>query len=412
MGESRIVFLAVPESLRGRIESAPPDHHHGPEGGPGEEFSIDPAIPIPVELPPGDEGLNLEALSWEQILSGMIKVAAGAASGEAAGTAVQPGWLDYYRRFVLAVKPEIHRELTEAAILKAKNGDFDLALEIFTGLEGLFPGSPGVLVNRALALEDRAAAWERGGREAAADAGKEELRQAWERVLALDPPFANGLFNAGFFYIKEHEYRRAGECFSQYLPLADDPDKRDEAEAILREIAEKALDDEAFREAWERIQAGKEQEGLEFIRDFLERHPEVWNGWFVLGWALRRLGRWADGAAALQKAASLRDAASPREEGEPGGGPADASGPADIRNELAICLMELGDLPGARRELESALRSDPENSKIIANLGVLALKTGRGDEAAGFFRTVLELTPDDPVAGEYLAKLRPGKNRR
>jgi tetratricopeptide (TPR) repeat protein len=407
MGESRIVFLAVPESLRGRIESAPPDHHHGPEGEtdeePGEEFSIDPAIPIPVELPPGDEGLNLDTLSWEQILSGMIKVAAGAASGEAARTAVQPGWLDYYRRFVLAVKPEIHRELTEAAILKAKNGDFDLALEIFAGLEGLFPGSPGILLNRALVLEDRAAAWERGGRGAAAGAGTEELRQAWERVLALDPPFANGLFNAGFFYIREHEYRRARECFSQYLPLADDPDKRDEAESLLREIAEKALDDEAFREAWERIRAGKEQEGLEFIRDFLERHPEVWNGWFVLGWALRRLGRWADGAAALRKAVSLQDAASLREEGEPGGGQAD--GPADIRNELAICLMELDDLPGARKELESALRSDPENIKIISNLGVLALKTGRNSEAAGFFRTVLELAPDDPVAGEYLAKL-------
>lgn len=387
--ESRIVFLEVPESLRGRIEPLSHTAHGHPSGGghePAEEFSIDPAIPIPVELPPGDEGLNLETLSWEQILAGMIKVAA------AGGAGVQPGWIDYYRRFVLAVKPEIRRELTEAAILKAKNGDFDLALEIFTGLEGLFPGSPTVLLNRALALEDRAAVRDRAGREPAAEADTPELRRAWERVLALDPPFANGLFNAGFFYLRERDYRMARECFSQYLPLADDPDKKDEAESIIREITGKALDDEAFREAWERILAGDEQEGLDFIRDFLERHPEVWNGWFVLGWALRRLDRWADGAAALRKALEL------------GGNKGDAAQAADLHNELAICLMEQNDLPGARKELEAALRSDPENIKIISNLGVLALKIGRNSEAAGFFRTVLELSPDDPVARKYLVK--------
>jgi tetratricopeptide (TPR) repeat protein len=404
MEKSRFVFLEVPESLRGRIESAPhTSHEHdkpelpGGGQGPGGEFLIDPAIPIPVELPPGDETFNLEDLSWEQILSGMIKIAGGGANPDGTAEeppAVQPEWIDYYRRFVLAVKPEIYRELTEAAILKAKNGDFDMALEIFTGLGGLFPGSPTILLNRALALEEKAAARERAGREPAADWETKELRQAWERVLALDPPFANGLFNAGFFYIKTRDYRRAGECFSQYLPLAEDPEKKAEAEAILREITEKALDDEAFREAWDRVRAGKEQEGLDFIRDFLERHPEVWNGWFILGWALRRLGRWADGAAALRKALEL------------GGGSAANAGAADLRNELAICLMEQDDLSGARKELETALQGDPENIKIISNLGVLAQKTGRSDEAAGFFRTVLELAPDDPVAGEFFLEGR------
>ncbi|MDR1238685.1 MAG: tetratricopeptide repeat protein [Treponema sp.] len=418
MEESRIVFLEVPESLRGRIESLPHAAHHHDDGdyppgsgheGPPEqgEFSIDPAIPIPVELPPGAGTLDLEALSWEQILSGMIKVAAagaglaaasapGAASAAAGigltagGTVVQPGWIGYYRRFVLAVKPEIRRELTEAAILKAKNGDFDMALEIFSGLEGLFPGSPTALLNRALVLEEKAAARERAGREPE-EAETRELRRAWERVLALEPPLANGLFNAGFFHLRQRDFRRARECFSRYILLADDPEKQGEAESIVREIAEKALDDDAFRAAWERIQAGQEEEGLEFIRDFLERYPGVWNGWFVLGWALRRLGRWEDGAAALRKALELRGS---------GGEAADAP---DVRNELAICLMEQGDLPGARKELEAALRADPESVKIISNLGILALKNGDRAGAAGFFRTVLELAPDDPVAKKYVS---------
>jgi cytochrome c-type biogenesis protein CcmH/NrfG len=122
------------------------------------------------------------------------------------------------------------------------------------------------------------------------------------------------------------------------------------------------------------------------VRDFLERYPAVWNGWFVLGWALRRLERWADGTAALKKAVEL------------------GGGNADTRNELAICLMETGELAAARRELEAALPDDPENVKIISNLGVLALKNGRHEEAAAFFRTVLEIDPADPLAGEFLKR--------
>jgi tetratricopeptide (TPR) repeat protein len=396
MKEDRIVFLEVPESLRGRIESLTRPHHHEteeeepfPEEGRGEEFSLDPAIPIPVQLTPENSGL--EDLSWEMILGGMIRIIAAASRAGPEGLpeapAVKPEWIGYYRRFVLALKPEIQRELTEAAILLAKNGDFDQALEIFSDLEGLSPGSPTTLLNRALVLEHKAAAREQAGRETPAE--NRELRRAWERVLALDPPFANGLFNAGFFFLKDRDFRRARECFSRYLPLADDPEKKAEAESIIGEITGKALEDESFREAWERIRDGKEPEGLELIRDFLERHPGVQNGWFVLGWGLRRLGRWEDGAAALRKALEL------------GSAEEETANAADILNELAICLMEQNDLPGARKELETALRLEPGNIKIISNLGVLALKTGDKNEAAGFFRTVLELSPDDPVAREY-----------
>jgi Flp pilus assembly protein TadD len=102
-----------------------------------------------------------------------------------------------------------------------------------------------------------------------------------------------------------------------------------------------------------------------------------------LGWGLRRLSRWEDAAAAFTKAL------------ERGG---DNN---DTRNELAICLMELGNHKAARRELEAALREEPENVKIISNLGVLAMRNGDDDEAAAFFRTVLELEPGDPVAGEF-----------
>jgi hypothetical protein len=53
-----------------------------------------------------------------------------------------------------------------------------MALEIFAALRGLFPGSPAVLLNRALALEERAALLERQGK-AGAEAANREAAAAY-----------------------------------------------------------------------------------------------------------------------------------------------------------------------------------------------------------------------------------------
>jgi Flp pilus assembly protein TadD len=407
--ESRIVFLNVPESLRGEV--APEDGHGHPAGG-ETDFSIDPAIPIPVEII-GDH-FNLEDLSSEMILSGMIKVireGAGKDAGETApgrafrsprpapgvglhspaeGTeALTPERIGYYRRFVLALRPGILQEFTGAAILEAKGGDFDTALEILDSLGALYPGHGIVLLNRALVREERAARLERQGKEEAAEAESAAAGKIYAELLDLDPPPADALFNAGFFFMGRRDFSRARRCFSRYLALEGEGEKAEKAGEMLEEIAAGSLEDEVYREAWEHIRRGENTEGLSKVRSFLEAHPQAWQGWFLLGWALRKLRRWEDGETAFRKALEFG--------GDNG----------DTRNELAICLMERGQIALARRELETALRREPENIKLISNLGVLALKSGNGEEAAAFFRTVLEMEPGDPVAAAFLARESP-----
>jgi Flp pilus assembly protein TadD len=372
--EGGIVFLSVPESLRGKIETA--DH--------GESsFAIDPAIPIPVELRPGESSLNLEELSWEMILSGMLRIISSAPPDIGAED------IDYYRRFVLTLKPAILHEFTEAAILKAKNGDHDPALEINAALRGLFPESPVVILNQALFLEEKAEALERAGQEAAAAETGERARRAYLEAMALSPAYPNAFFNAGFFFMKRRDFAEARDCFIRFLAEGENDEKGERARELLGEIRSRGLDNEHFREAWEALRQGDLEQGLGEIRLFLEGHPEVWNGWFLLGWALRRLSRWEDAAASFKKTIEL------------------GGGNSDTRNELAICLMETGDLGGARRELETALREEPDNVKIISNLAVTALKGGDRERAAAFFRTVLELEPEDPIAGAFFGEDAP-----
>jgi Flp pilus assembly protein TadD len=442
----RVVFIRLPQSLLERIQSrishpqdhGNDDHHHdchdheyhddedyeqddenrehsdgaafpghGEEEAQESHFTFDPEIPIPVELPAGEGGANLEELSLEMILSGMLRLLSGgpqarrpepAAADHPPGEApdekpLDPAWYAYYRSLVLALRPTILPEFTEAAILKARNGDYALALEILAALKGIYPQSPSVLLNQAMVLEERADALERAGQETAAEGEYLAAEAAYGEALALDPPVPNALFNAGYFFLKRRDYSRALLCLRAYTSLEDlgdgagglalEEEKRENALLLVREIEDHGLEDEDFREAWEHIRRGREQEGMERVRRFLERRPGVWNGWFLLGWALRRLERWGDARSSLEKALEL------------------GGDNSDTRNELAICLMELSDYPAARRQLETALRRDPENIKIISNLGVLAMRCGKNREAAGFFRTVLELEPEDPLARRY-----------
>ncbi|MDR3130280.1 MAG: tetratricopeptide repeat protein [Treponema sp.] len=382
-----IVFLSVPKSLSERLEKifrpslggGIASFCHEDDAGAG--FFMDPSVPIPVELPPGEKSFDPENLSWEMILSGMIRVVMSNAGYEE----LSHDDIDYYRRFVLAVKPGILGEFSEAAILKARNGDYNMALEILTALEGLFPEAAEVLLNRAVIFEKKAEALERTGRIEEAETQNALARDVYGKLLAQDPPFPNALFNAGFFYMKRRNFGMAGKCFTAYIPISDEPDKKNKAAFFAGEIEKHDLDDENLLEAYNYIREGDTERGLFRIKSFLERRADVWNGWFVLGWTLRKLGRWEDGTAAFRKAIEL------------------GGDNSDTRNELAICLMEQGDYAAARKELEAALIEEPENVKIISNLGVLAMKKGDDNEAAAFFRTVLEIEPEDPIAARGLA---------
>ncbi len=122
-------------------------------------------------------------------------------------------------------------------------------------------------------------------------------------------------------------------------------------------------------------------------REFVAIHPEVWTAGF--SWA-GHCAAWVAGGRApmlYKKAIELN------------------SGDTDSFNELALCQTELGELGAAKISLEKALRLEPENVKIIVNLGALSHKMGKAGEARGFFMSALEFDPDDALARDWLARI-------
>lgn len=346
------------------------------------EFKVDPAVALPIELEPDAAAVSPDDLTWDATVAAMLKI-----------LAYQPQHRDaaYYRSFIRAAKPTVKEELTEAGIIKAHNGDFAVAEELFLCLTGLNPEDPDTALNLAYAYEEHAAAAERGDEEEAAARLRQSAERAYRRVLELEPLRADAHLSLAHYYLSQRRFGDARPHLQVYGKHGSDPERRAEAARLLRQMAADGLDEDDFRRAYELVRDGKEREGLRRIDDFLAAHPEVWQAHFLRGWALRRSGAYAEARRAFEKV--LAAAA------------ADQAGLADTHNELAICHLELRSYAAAERNLKAALQLDPENTKIISNMGILAMKRGLPEEARRYFETIRELDPKDPLAQKYLRRL-------
>ena len=356
-----------------------------------EAFKIDPKILLPVQKKPDEApgSFNPTEITSEQILAGILTVLAYDKKNEN---------LDYYRSIIKKVKPDIKKELCEAAILKTKNEDFDLAEEIFLALNGLDPEDPAIILNLALFLDQRADSYRNSGLNDDADAYDNDAGEYYASAMNAEPALPDAFFNAGFYYMKQHKYREAKDAFETYIALtcdvADDElgengiYKKERAQEILDNIKNQNMDDESFRAAYDFISKGQEEKGLEEIRRFLQNNPKVWNAWFMLGWGLRRLERYSDAKMAFLEALKC-------------GGDSNS----DTYNELSLCYVQEKDFDAAKDVLMKAMAIEPESTKIISNLGYLALAQGNKEEARKFFTTVLEYDSNDRIAASELAKL-------
>ena len=355
-----------------------------------ERFELDKTIPIPVQKKDSEtDSFNPNDITVEKILSGILTVLAYDSKNE---------HLDYYRSILKKVRPNLKKELCEAAILKTKNEDFDIAEEIFRALLGFDPEDSAIILNMALFLDQRADYYRNAGLFEDADAYDADALRYYEETINAEPPLPDAYFNVGFYYMKKHKYREAKDAFETYLALTTDISdeeagengvyKKERAQEVIANITNQNMDDESFKAAYDLISGGQEEKGLEHIHNFLKNNPKVWNGWFMLGWGLRRIEKYSEAKEAFLESLKC-------------GGDTNA----DTYNELSLCYIEEEDFLKAEKCLMKALSIEPESTKVISNLGFLALARGDRQTARIYFTTVLEFDPKDKIAANELLKL-------
>ena len=365
--EKNIIFIRLPEHLGTEING----------------FYVNPEIPLPVEKSEKMEEGSLKDLSWEMIVSAMLKILAHDREFE---------HIEYYRAFVNAVKPDLIYQLTDAGIVKARQNDFVTAEEIFLAIEGLDSDNIINLINLALIYEQQGEKI-KDRNPSESDEYFNKAFNYYKKALLIDPGNADLHYSAACFFLGQNNYEKAKHHFSTYSVLAEpetdeEREKAAKAQRIADSINTSTELDTLFKESYDLIKLGNEKDGIEKIRKFLDSYPDVWNAWFLLGWGLRRTGSYEEALTAFNKVIELGERS------------------VDTLNELAICNLELDKLKESEDLLKEALTIEHENTKIISNLGIVAMKKGNLDEAEGFFHTVLEYDSSDPAAKQYIDQIK------
>lgn len=351
---------------------------------------IRPDIPLPISPVSNPAAFNPADITIEALQAGFLIVAAYDRSHKD---------LSYFKDLFLELQPNALQEITNIALIKINNEQYDVAEQLLRALEGFFPHDAGTLLNLAILMEERAAHIGLDHTQR----GIQYILEAEQRYTVLaqsDTPLPSALLNGGFFFARQKKFAQAENFLERYIQTNESKKeqmngRKEKATALLNEIRRQGLSDQHFANARNYAETGNYEEAAQNIHLFLTEHPQSWNGWFLLGWILRFQKHWDSARASFEQ--SLVFGKKNPETFE--------SAAVDLYNELAICSMELGMFDTATQYLLEALKKEPENTKIISNLGVVAMREDRVNDARGFFKTVLEITPDDPIARTMLTRL-------
>lgn len=331
-------------------------------------FHVDSSIEIPVQLPDGKKEIDAATeISIEMIIAGMLKIIAY--------NPEHPHFA-YYRDFVLASQSDAVNELNLAAIAKEKNNDLDFAEELFLTVNHLYPQS-ATFINLATLYSKRAALDEQKGTQY--DFYQQKALNTLNEGLEQLGDDENLLNELGFFHMYQGNIEIAKNYLDRYLDLAKESEKKTHVQRIVSDIDNKLNNDKALMQAYDEIQMNNEEKALTLLEPYLIENPKIWNGWFLKGWAFRRLEQFAQAEEAFLTCLSLGESSS------------------DIYNELAICSLETGKTELAKNYLNTAVDLDAENLTLLSNLAYLHLKDEEFDEAREFLELARNIDGNDPI---------------
>ncbi len=348
-----IRYIKVPQGMR--IES--------------DTFRLDPNIMLPVQLKSASSRLTPDAISLESIVSGMLTVIAYDESHKD---------VSYYKDFVLTVDPMLPDKLCKAAIAKEEQKDYEFSEELFLAVYHLLPQSASC-INLATLYSYMAVD--------ARDKGDEEKED--EYLLSAKRTLSDGLRRFGeneevlaeisSFEAFMGNLEEAKEYLERYMAVAAEGEKKQEMKKLLSRIDLQLENDEEIKEAYDFIMLDETDKAIAAAEKFISKNPEIWNGYFLRGWALRKAGRFEEAKADQMKCLELGERS------------------ADIYNELSIDELESGDRELAKTYLETAADLDPDNLTVASNLSFLYLQDSQYDEAREYLEKARFLSGSDEI---------------
>lgn len=337
-------------------------------------FRIDPNKKLPVQLPPGKKELTADDITIENIISGMLTIIAYDENHKD---------FSYYKSFVEAVEPGLAAELNKAAIAKEQQKDYEFAEELFLAVYHLLPQSASC-INLATLYSFMAVDARERKNDDDEDAYLLLAKRTLQDGLRRFGENENILSELSSFEAYMGNFDEALEYIDRYMAVASEGERKQELKKVRSQIEFQMQNDNAIKEAYDFIMLGMPEKGLPIIERFIEGNKDIWNGYFLKGWALR-ISKDYDGAKkAFLKCLELGESNS------------------DIYNELSICELEDGNRELAKVYLETAADLDGSSLSIQSNLAFLHMMDGEFDEARENLERARYLSGNDKVVQELI----------
>lgn len=352
-----IVFITLPPSMARDING----------------FKLDPARELPIQLPAGKKHLDSDTpVTLDMIVSGMLRIICYQTDN--------PNY-PYYKQFVLAAEPDAVEQLNLAAIAQEKAGHDAFAEELFLTVNHLSPQS-ATFINLATCYSQKAATDKEKG--TVYDLYAQKALDTLMEGLSLFPKDPDLLCEIGYFHLYQGNTENAEDYFERYLAVAPQGEKRAKVEKVFADINKKISNDTALMHAYDQISMGEEDKALETLKDWISKNPKTWNGYFLQGWALRKLGRFDEAKDAFLTCLQL---------GQKDG---------DIYNELSLCEFSLGNKALAKDYLDIAVDLDDANLTYLSNLAYMHLADEEYEEARRLLEKARQLDGADPLIQQLM----------
>lgn len=210
-----------------------------------------------------------------------------------------------------------------------------------------------------------------------------EALASLEKIIGLDDSFALAYYQLGFHYSNQNQFVKAKLTWDRALDLGLDDETRTDIMENLAKIDHKVR----YEHAYNLVFQGKAEEGLQDLLDLESQYPDWWNLLFIISLAYKSLGDLGQAKSYLEKILITRPTQ------------------VDTLVEMALCLAQEANMPGAIDYLTRAAKLKKDDPEILCNLGMAYLHNGEEDEARYYIERAYEIDPTDEVTQACISTL-------
>lgn len=322
-------------------------------------------IPIPVQFP---QGSVTDDIDFNSIVAGLIKIVAWDSENKD---------IEYYKKLLLELQPDVVKELNLAAIAKSKKKDFEFAEELMLAVNHL-SDAPESYINLAVLYAQMTVELHKKNDDTKADMYDDKIIAVLNECKSRHEKYAATYSEISAFHMRHGDIESARDYLAKYTELEKDKKKRDQAQGTLKSIEKMLTSKDQIMYAYDKMMMGCADDALEIMNKYIASNEKRWESYFLRGWAKRVLEDYSGAQKDLLESIRI-----------------DGKN-AEVYNELSICARESGDTELAKSYLQIAVDLDGDDVIYLSNLAFLHLASGEFEESRELLEKARKIDPEDP----------------